>query len=258
MEQPEASRIDIGAALQDGWELYRPNVGIFIGAAAIYFVIQLALGSVPFFGHLIYIFITGPVMGGFFLLTLDAEKNIPLDLRRFLDGFNSYWPLTLDAIVSSIFIAIPMMLAVLAIILSVGPAIFESISSNQLPDFNSQHLIFIGFSASAGLLLTLIVSSWYLFIYLIVIDQDVDFWESMEESRMVAFAQPFSALALLLVVGLINLAGVLAFLVGLLFSLPYSLCVIMAAYRQVFPATQSTDTQLSDGPEPANPTNLIP
>lgn len=258
MEQYEAVRFDVGLALQDGWELYRPNVGIFVGATTIYFVIMLALGSVPPFGQIISLFIAGPLWGGFSLLTLDADKGTPLDVRRLLDGFNTFWQLTLTYIVSSIFIAIPIVIAIMAILVFIGPTIFESISSNQPPDINTSHLIFIGFSVAAGALMTFIINSWYLFIYFIAVDQKVDFWNAMEESRAVAFAQPFGAIGLFLLLGLINIAGAMALLVGLLFSFPYSLCVLCAAYRQVFPDIQAPDANLKDGAEPENHANLIP
>ena len=104
-------------------------------------------------------------------------------------------------------------------------------------------LIPLGASGIVVALITILVASWYIFIYVIAVDQDLEFWDVMEESRAIAFNQPYMAIRLALFVLIISAAELVAPFVGYLFAFPYSVCVVSAAYRQMRPL----DTERIEG-----------
>ena len=214
-----------------------------MGASVIFWVVQLLFNTVPFIGSLALLLINGPLWGGLYLLTLDAESGVPLDLKRLLDGFSRFGSLTLSHIFSTIFATLPLAGAFLFAIILIGPSIIEVLNSAEPTIPDSRFLLPLLGVVIVGSLVSILISSWYIFIYVIAVDQGLEFWDVMEESRAIAFDQPFMVIGLVLFVSIINLAGLVALFVGLLFTLPYSVCVISAAYRQMRPL----DTERIEG-----------
>jgi uncharacterized membrane protein len=68
----------------------------------------------------------------------------------------------------------------------------------------------------------------------LVIDKGLAFWPAMETSRKVVNQHWWSVFGLLIVIGLINLAGLLLCCVGLFLSFPLALAAMMCAYETLF------------------------
>lgn len=238
MQKSQFQRFDIGRALSEGWEIFQPNLGIFVGATAIFLVAQLLFNSVPIIGGLVLLLINGPLWGGFYLLTLDAKGGSTLDLKRMLDGFSRFGPLALSHICSTIFTILPLLGALLFTLVLLGPTFIENIQSAEPIPPDPQMLIPIGAALVVGSLLSILVASWYIFIYVIAVAQNLEFWDVMEESRAIAFNQPFMTIGLMIVFTAINIVGLVAFFIGLMFTFPFSLCVVSAAYQQTRPYVQ--------------------
>lgn len=114
--------------------------------------------------------------------------------------------------------------------------------------------VFSGFSAVAGqillagffsALLSLIgllfcvlpgiyLSVGWAFVLPLVIDRRMNFWEAMELSRRVVTKHWFLVFALLVVLGLMAIAGALACCLPLLFSVPLCWVALMYAYEDIF------------------------
>ncbi len=139
--------------------------------------------------------IAGPMTGGLFLFILDARGGADLNVMRLVDGFKLFVPLVLVGIAVSIF---------------------------QFVGF----LFFI--------IPSVIVSGWYLFSYLLVVEKNLEFWPAMEASRKYGFEHQLDVFLLALAIMVVNLAGLIPFGLGLLVTLPYSACVITEAYVTAF------------------------
>jgi len=61
----------------------------------------------------------------------------------------------------------------------------------------------------------------------------MEFWDAMEYSRKLITKKWWNILGLLLLLFLINLAGAMVFLVGLLFTVPITYCAIYAAFEDI-------------------------
>ena len=139
--------------------------------------------------------ISGPLMGGMYYVILDSERGREFNAMRIFDGFRlKFVPLVLVAILTTVFMVGGILLLI-------------------LPGF--------------------LVMGWYLFPYLYVVDKDMDFWPAMEASRKIGFENHANVFLLAILFGVLNLLGFVMFGVGLLVSIPYTLCVTVKAYEHL-------------------------
>jgi uncharacterized membrane protein len=78
--------------------------------------------------------------------------------------------------------------------------------------------------------------SW-IFTLALIIDRQMDFWPAMEASRKVIGKHWTAAFALLVLCGVIYLAGMAVCCVGVFISLPITVGALMYAYESIFSAT---------------------
>lgn len=184
---------DISRYIKEGWELLSSNFANLIVATLIFLGIHFAVGS------LVPVFggmiVSGPLMGGLFYVILDIRRGEEFKITRMFDGFTKKLvPLVLVGALTSILITIGFFMLILP-----------------------------------GLL----ISGWYLFPYLFVIDKDMDFWPAMEASREIGFENHLSVFLFVIALVVINLAGALAVGIGLIISVPLSMCSVVIAYEHL-------------------------
>jgi uncharacterized membrane protein len=200
---------DISRYIKEGWELLSSNFANLIVATLVFLGIHFAVGS------LVPVFggmiVSGPLMGGLFYVILDARRGKEFTVTRMFDGFTKKLvPLVLVGALTSVLITIGFFMLI-------------------LPGF--------------------LISGWYLFPYLFVIDKDMDFWPAMEASREIGFENHVSVFLFVVVLVIINLAGAMAVGIGLIISVPLSMCSVAIAYEHLTGA----DTMVDHGAPPPSP-----
>jgi uncharacterized membrane protein len=97
--------------------------------------------------------------------------------------------------------------------------------------------ILLGLLISCGLVLCLVPGLFalgiWMFTYLFIVDKGLDFWEAMEASRMLAKEDYLEFGLFALVVIVLNMAGFLALIIGMLVTIPLSFAAITCAYRDL-------------------------
>jgi len=93
--------------------------------------------------------------------------------------------------------------------------------------------LFTGAAALLCLIPGLIVAAMYKFTYLFIFDKRMDFWPAMQASHGVVRNDYFGFTMFLLLLVLINLLGVICFVVGVFITIPLSFAAITAAYREI-------------------------
>jgi hypothetical protein len=181
--------------IRRGWALFREDPGAFIGFTALSFVGLAVLSHVPLGGPLLAM-ASGPLWAGLYFVGLARlSGERPTDFSDFFAGFGRFLPLLLAGLLTSLFIAA-------GLVLLVVPGVYLAVA--------------------------------YLFTLPLIVDRGIDFWQAMELSRKTVTRRWFSFTGFALLLFLINLAGVLVVVVGLLVSVPVSFLAIAAAYRDVF------------------------
>jgi hypothetical protein len=184
-----------GKYLREGWELFKQNLGGFIGFALVFFIINVILGYLPRIGGLISLALGAPLGAGFFVVSAKLMQRRTPVFQDFFTGFQFFLPLLLLSVISTLLI-------ILGFILLILPGIFLMVC--------------------------------YLFPSMLVIDRRLDFWPAMELSRRTVQTQWFGFFLFALLLILINLGGALLLGIGLLVSLPVSACAVAAAYADIF------------------------
>jgi len=140
------------------------------------------------------IIVSGPMICGIFLVISDHVEGRGYRLGRLFDGFAFFVPALSSSLLIFIFTVMGLML-----------------------------LIIPG----------LVIGSWYIFTYLLIIDRGMDFWPAMEASRKLAFDDIVGFALFFLVVGIVNFLGFLFFIVGTLVTVPLTFIATFVAYRNL-------------------------
>ncbi len=188
---------DFGKYFERGWELFIKNMGQYIAFSAIFigfFIINsLIARGIPGGENILNIITSPPLTAGLYLVIYYSTKG-KINFSQFFDGFNYFVPLLIYSVISSIFI-------IIGIFTLVIPAIYLSVA--------------------------------YAFSIFFIIFHKLDFWQAMEYSRKIITKKWWSFFGLFLVLGLLNAVGLIFLLVGVLFTLPFTYCVIYAAYEDI-------------------------
>jgi uncharacterized membrane protein len=231
--------LDLGGCISRGWNLLQKNMGLLIGATLIYLGISIALsllGAIPLIGvifSLLSLFVTAPLMAGLFYVTLQAIRGQPATAGDVFEGFRrAFVQLVLGYIISTILTGLCVIPAAIVGLVTLLPAITQ----NQEPSPGA-----ILATAGVGLVclipLIFLTVNW-MFTLPLIVDKRLDFWPAMQTSMKMVRKHWWQLFGLIILVGLINGAGVLLCCVGLLFSMPLGFAAMMYAYETIFSPSQ--------------------
>lgn len=136
-----------------------------------------------------------PIMAGFIIVALMSFSNESVEFKNYLWGFRHFIPLLVFTIISTIFI-------VLGLVFFVIPGIYLTVA--------------------------------YLFAPYLIVDENIDFWPAMEISRKKVNKHWFGLFGLSILIILLNVAGCLLLVIGLFITIPLSICITTAAYKDIF------------------------
>jgi serine/threonine protein kinase/capsular polysaccharide biosynthesis protein len=198
--------LDIRSCVRRGWELVRSDFWLLVGTTALILVLLAAAGSigqvsqsaghVSFNTSVLSVLLSGPLMGGLYLCFLKRLRGEKIRVETAFSGFRaSLLQLFLASFVTEV-------LTVLGSLCLILPGIY-------------------------------LVVAW-LFTLPLVIDKRLEFWPAMRLSRKVISKHWWKFLGFLLVLGLLNLAGLMACFVGVFVTLPVSFAALMFAYEDIF------------------------
>src|ERR1017187_4470740 len=200
--------LNIGSCLRRGWALVRSDFWPLVGVTALVLVLWGAAGSVGNVSHsasstevsayVLSFLLCGPLVGGLYLHFLKKIRGERVRIETAFSGFsNSFLQLVLAGFVTDV-------LMMLGLVCGILPGIY----------------LFV---------------AWF-FTLPLVIDKRLDFWPAMRLSRKTISKHWWKFLGFLLVLGLVNLAGIMACCVGFFVTIPVSLAALMYAYEDIFNA----------------------
>ncbi len=146
------------------------------------------------------IVLQGPLLAGFHIAAIGRLQGRRTDINDFFKGFNFFVPTLVASIVIAVFSTIGMLLCIIP---------------------------------------GLVVMAMYQFTYLFIVDKKLDFWPAMQASHAVVKQDYFGFTIFTVALGLLNLVGVLACIVGVLITVPISWAAITIAYRDLVGVEQN-------------------
>jgi uncharacterized membrane protein len=226
--------LDIGECVSRGADLLRNQFGTLFGVSAIYLLIQGALsglGSIPLIGPIFSIgslFVLGQVIAGVYLVNLKVMRHQPSDVGEMFTGFKTAY---VQLLLAYIVVALLTMVSALPGALLIGvPTVI--MANREAVD--AILVILAVFGLFVLLVPVIYLSTIWMFSLPLVIDKGLGFWQAMETSRRVVNKHWFMVFGLLIVVGLINIVGVLLCCVGLFLSFPLGVAAFLHAYETLF------------------------
>lgn len=212
--------------LKAGWATIKDRYWLFLGITLVALLIG---GAVP-------IVLIGPMMCGLYLCLFAQMRNEPVQFDLMFKGFDHFVP----GLVAAAIQTVPVLICVLA-----GDAVFIAFTFATVPQGRHSEgppvvffvglIIFVLFAA----IVSLIVHSLFLFAYPLIVDRKLSGWEAIKTSYHASVKNLGGVVGLVLLNGLLGVAGVLCCYVGVFFVMPVTFAAYAAAYRQVFPEIPS-------------------
>lgn len=193
--------------IQNGFEMFKKNIGGFVGFTAafyaIVFVITFTTGGfgeisgTPFVANIgsILINLIQPIfLAGILLVANDIMKGNAPEFGKFFEG-TKFWG---QLIILSLVIGL---LTFVGLVFLIIPGIYLAVGYS----FANMFVVFLGY----------------------------DFWTAMELSRKIITKNWWPFLGFLFVLGLINLGGILACGIGIIFTIPATMCMTYCAFEDI-------------------------
>lgn len=232
--------LDIVACLTSSWRLFQERFSTLFGATMMYLLISFGLGvfgALPYIGVLFKLcsmIIVGPLVAGLYVFYLRVIRGETPPLGSLFDGFRRmFGHLFLETWVAAILTSLPLLAGAIVLFFSLGLTAIMGLAkgSASWPDvavFAPGLGLFL-----LGLPVTVFLTVNWMFALPMILDQRLDFWTAMKRSGRQVRRHWWSCLALLVVMSILNLAGIMCCLVGWLVTFPISILVLMCAYETV-------------------------
>lgn len=224
--------VDIGGYIGRGWAIFQENIGGFIGFLILSGLINFGLASVPMVGSFASVVVGGPLQAGNYIVAFKIGKRQPVEFGDFFKGFqNTYFMhIFLATLILSILGSLCFAPAVVVIALATIAANASGEAALEvLPVVGPLGLLLI----IVGIVATTFLSVVYLFTIPLIVGKRMEFWPAMEASRKILSKQGLSIFLFLIVLGLINIIGVIPCGLGLLVTVPLTACSVAAAYESI-------------------------
>lgn len=227
--------LNIDECISRGWELLQKNFNVLFVASLIYILIEFGIGlmgAIPFVGPVFSLgnaIIAGPLLGGLFWVFIQVNRGKPARPADVFAGFGKpFLNLLLGQIVPGLLAGLCMLPAIIVGIVTLLP----SVAKNQEPT----PMMFIPVICVA--LVCVVPMIWlnvnWMFTLPLVIDKGIGFWAAMRASWQMVQKHWWRVFAVLLVVLVLNGLGTLLCCVGVFFSAPIGLGMIVHAYETIF------------------------
>jgi hypothetical protein len=260
--------LDIGDCMSRGWKLFKENMGTFLGALI---VVMLLAGICAFIINAVLMLlvpktilvspvlrqffnialqagialVTAPFFGGLYYIFIQRMRGGPADVGDIFIGFKKMFSqLFLGNFAVSFFVGlclVPFNIAYTAKIAPItermqhaSPTDIQGIAPEMLQAFFSTLPILL----VCMIPVTYLTVNW-MFTLPLIIDKQMKFWPAMKASWKKVHQHWWLMLGLVVVIGLLNLAGVCACCVGVLFTAPISTAATMYAYETIFGESQT-------------------
>ncbi len=228
--------LQAGECLRRGWQTYRQDPWRITGMILLVLVAQFLLNSIPLAGALCAFLLNGPILGGIYNFCHRAIHGQTRGLQDVTETIKTrFLPCFLATTVSSLLAFAPLLLALI-------PAVALFGASGVVLEEIAQHpkLIFgMGLPLLAGVLgMMYFLICWSLAVPIAACSQ-TDFWEALKLSWHGVRRNFWPYFWLLILLGGINLIGILCLGLGLFITIPITFLATMSAYDQIFRATDS-------------------
>ena len=234
-------RVEIGKYISMAWANFKKAPGQYIGFLVVFFAIMVALSIVPMGTLLSPLFTIG-----FAIVANKIQRGEQVEFGHFFNGFKSNpGHLLLVGLISGLIIAAVMIPGLIVGGVSMF-ALIGDLEAGMAPNLSAVNigaLTVMGFLVMIPVIYLGIAWSWA---YYFVAFKGLEFWPAMEASRKVITKQWFSFFGFGFVLGLIAIAGMLCFGVGLFVAIPVISIASFIAFEQIIGLNDEHEIDIID------------
>jgi uncharacterized membrane protein len=226
--------------IKAGWEIVKDQYWLFVGICAV----GVLIGSAVPMGILM-----GPMMCGMFLTFFKRMRNEPFEFGTLFKGFDYFGP----GLIATLLHLLPILAIVIPayFLFYVGMILFMAASgSGGEPNPTAVLGVFVMFGFwIVIMILILIISIGFTFAHPLIVDRKMQGFDAVKLSFKAGMANFWRLLGMLILTGLLGVAGVLLCYVGVFLVFPITYAAVAAAYQQVF-GLRNPEDEVSNLPPP--------
>jgi uncharacterized membrane protein len=242
--------LDIGGCISRGWELVKNNMSLLVVGVLLYLLMEIAiagLANIPLIGPIFSIanfVISGPLMGGVYYLFIRVIRNEPASVGEIFAGFRrAFGQLFLATLVQGLLIGMCMIPFLIVFIWKFIP-LAGHLQHGSPPDRETVAAIESVLITCLPVLLLCAIPATYLgacwkFTLPLIVDRQMNFTAAMKASWKMVNKHWWQIFGLVILISLLNIAGVLACCIGLFFTIPIGIAALMIAYETIFSVGQN-------------------
>ncbi|MFN3679068.1 hypothetical protein [Thermosynechococcus sp.] len=259
-------QVRIGQYLNEGWQIFSTQPAAYIGFLILATIINGVLNNIPRAGPIVSTILAGLFAAGYYFFGFRIVRNQRPEFTNFFDAFknNYFLPIFLTnlivALITNIFVVsasvlfmiagLPFFRGLLEQAAVEGAAPDEDIGElltllDQLPTLPDALAPILILAGAILLLPGVYFGVAYMFAVPLVVEHRFDVWPALETSRRLVSRDWWSFFFLNASIIFFNTLGFCLCCLGMLVTIPWSTCVIVAAYRDIIglmPTTDNTDS----------------
>jgi uncharacterized membrane protein len=222
------------------WVLVKDQYWLFVGMTAI----AVLIGSAVPLGILM-----GPMMCGLYLTFFKKRRREPIELGTMFKGFDYFGP----SVVATLLHVIPILAIVIPayIVFYVVFILSMAVQGNE-PNPGAM-LGLLGMFTMFWIVMffvVIIISIGFTFVYPLLVDRKMAALEAIKLSFKAAMANFWRLMLLMILTGLLSVAGVVLCYVGVFLAFPVTYGALAMAYEQVFGLAEPGDIAPNVPPPP--------
>jgi hypothetical protein len=260
--------LDIGGCIGRGWGLFKENMGTLFGAFFIAMLLLMIGGFIvgavfgvlapktflasPILGQILKVplqvatsLIGGPLFGGIYYIFIQRMRGRQADVGDVFIGFQKmFLQLFLGNFCVTFFIGLCLIPFSLVEATRVEPVLEQLRHASPTDVQNIMPQLWPVLFGTLPILLACMIPVTYLtvnwqFAGPLIIDKQMKFWPAMKASWKKVHQHWWHLFGFVVVMGLLNIAGVCVCCFGVLFTAPISMAATMYAYETIFSPPQS-------------------
>ncbi|MGK0389763.1 MAG: hypothetical protein ACI94Y_002508 [Maribacter sp.] len=235
IDRQEKFSIDATGYISQAWDMVQKDQGNYIGFGAVSMLISGAVGVIPYIGNILSGLVSAVLNPGFYIFSFKKKYDQHPDFNTFFEGTKHTGALIAELLIVS-----------LISIIAIAPAgiIFAFSVDWDTGMLNDPSGLMIGLMAIFGLIAFVILFyltvSW-IFAPQFIIFADMGPWEAMEASRKLVAPNFGEVFILLILTGLLTIAGLLLCCIGLFWAIPTVQTTNFLVFDDIFKLGEEMD-----------------
>ncbi len=222
------------------WVLVKDQYWLFVGMTAI----GVLIGSAVPLGILM-----GPMMCGLYLSFFKKRRGEPIELGTLFKGFDYFGP----SVVATLLHVIPILAIVIPAYIAFYVVFIVSMTVQGDEPSPGAMLGLLGMFTMFWIVMffvIIVISIGFTFVYPLLVDRKMGAMDAIKLSFKAAMANFWRLLLLMILTGLLSIAGVVLCYVGVFLAFPVTYGALAMAYEQVFGLAEPADIAPNVPPPP--------